>query len=352
MKHKLLTVLLIGLLVFSSLDLTLAAKVKCPTCKGTGEIDCPKCDGTGYIGESEVVECTNCEGTGKIAPNIFQQSMSAAKSASTTDVSAVFINHEEEEISATVTASLDSYSITSKDKISFPPDEEVTVDLSIPYVSISSITTIMTKIDLKVNAEEITCSYCNGEGTVTQGTECTKCGGTGVLDCPDCGGSGYVTQGAVLNTSKNSGGVDLTLIGEVAAVIAVVAVGSVVGFILIKKRRVNENSLRRLSNSDFQQWVLKRLDGKPATSKDTSMGIDGFSRLNLPIAIKQTDAVGMNAIDLFAASLAKNRSTGGIMVAFGFSDDAIRGKVRARTNYHLDIQMMTVRELIEGRTSY
>jgi hypothetical protein len=136
----------------------------------------------------------------------------------------------------------------------------------------------------------------------------------------------------------------------VAGVVVVVAVAGVGGFVVFRKRRVSEASLRRLSGSEFQQWVLKRLDGKPGSSKDTAMGIDGFSRLNLPISIKQTDAVGMNAIDLFAASLAKSRATGGIMVAFGFGDDAIRGKVRARTNYRLDIEMMTVRELLERRT--
>lgn len=45
--------------------------------------------------------------------------------------------------------------------------------------------------------------------------------------------------------------------------------------------------------------VLKRLEGKPPTPKDIAMGIDGFPRLNQPIAIKQSDSVGMNAVDLF-----------------------------------------------------
>ena len=57
MKQKLLTALLIVLLISSSVGLALAAKVKCPTCHGAGEIDCLNCDGTGYIGEAESVEC-------------------------------------------------------------------------------------------------------------------------------------------------------------------------------------------------------------------------------------------------------------------------------------------------------
>jgi hypothetical protein len=350
MKHKLFTVLLIGLLVFSSLDMTLAAKVKCPTCKGTGQIDCPKCEGTGYLGETELVECTRCSGSGLAAPNIIQVTMTADKRASTTDVSAVYENREVIEIEATITASLDDHSVTSE-KITFPSQEEVPVELSIPYTTYYSGVTLMTQIDMTANGEEITCPKCNGQGTVTQGTVCNKCDGTSQIECPICGGSGYVTEGAAILSANQGGGVDFVLIGEVVGVIVAVLVVGIVGFVFIKKRRVNENSLKRLSSSYFQQWVLKRLDGKPGASKDIAMGIDGFSRLNLPISIKQTDSVGINTIELFAASIAKNRSTGGIIVAFAFSDDAIRGKVRARTNYRLDIQMITIRELIESRTS-
>jgi hypothetical protein len=348
MKQKLLIALLISLLIFSSLSVTLATKVKCPTCNGAGDVVCPKCDGTGYIGEAETVECSHCNGTGQAKPNILLSTMTADVTAATTDITAVYINREDSEVNATVTANLDSHSVTS-DTTAFPPGDQVTVELSIPYVSTYTSTALLNRIEMTVNADEIACSYCNGTGTAREGTVCSECDGTGKIVCPDCGGSGYVTEGAVVNSSKN-GGTDWGLIGTVAGIVVVVVAVGGLGFFLIRKRRVNEASLRRLSSSEFQQWVLKRLEGKPASAKDTALGIDGFSRLNLPISIKQTDAVGMNAVDLFAASLAKNRATGGIMVAFGFGDDAIRGKVRARTNYRLDIEMMTIRELIDVHT--
>lgn len=349
MKQKLLTALLIVILVSSCFGLALAAKVKCPTCNGAGEIECPKCAGTGYVGEAETVECSHCNGTGQVKPDLLLSTMTASKMASTTDITAVYVNREDNEVNATITASLESHSVTS-DTTTFPPGEDVTVQLSIPYTSVYTSTQLLNHIEMTVNADLIACSYCNGTGTATEGTVCSKCDGTGKLVCPDCGGSGYVTEGAVVNSQK-SAGVDWGLIGTVAAVVVVIAVVGVGGFFFVKRRRVSEASLKRLSSSDFQQWVLKRLDGKPGSSKDNAMGIDGFSRLNLPISIKQMDAVGMNSIDLFAASLAKNRATGGIMVAFGFGDDAIRGKVRARTNYRLDIDMMTIRELLERRAS-
>ncbi len=351
MKNKLITIIIIGLLVFSTIDLTLAAaEVECPTCNGTGEIDCPKCDGTGKLSSGEAVECTYCLGSGTLKPNVIKQTVDASSSGGTT-VTVKLVNQETVEATGTVTASLDGYSVTS-DQTTFPPDEPVTLTLSIPYVGPYTGIQLIQKLKVTVSTEEITCPYCDGEGTTSDSsTPCTKCDGTGTIECTDCVGTGYVTEGAVISGSGKgtNSGFDWTLIlGVTGAVVAVAAVGGG-GFFLLKKRRVNEKSLRRLSSGEFQQWVLKRLDGKPATSKDISMGIDGFSRLNQPISIKQSDSVGMNAVDLFAASLAKNRTTAGMMVAFGFSDDAIRGKVRARTNYRLDIQMMTIRELIESK---
>ena len=348
MKNKLITIMIIGLLVFSTIDLTLAAKVKCPTCNGEGSYECTNCNGTGELAGDEAVECSHCSGAGTLTPSIIKKTMDASQSGGVTTVNAVLVNKETIEATATVTADLDGHTATSEET-TFPPDEEVPVELTIDYVGTYTSLQLITEVTLTVNAAEITCPYCDGEGTTTDSSICPDCDGDGTLKCPDCKGSGYITEGAVISGSGKSAnsGFDWTLIiGITGAVVAVAAVGGG-GFFLFKKRRVSEKSLRRLSSGEFQGWVLKRLDGKPATSKDISMGIDGFSRLNQPISIKQSDSVGMNAVDLFAASLAKNRATAGMMVAFGFSDDAIRGKVRARTNYRLDIQMMTVRELIE-----
>jgi hypothetical protein len=160
-----------------------------------------------------------------------------------------------------------------------------------------------------------------------------------------------ITRHPTVTPKGTQAGASWVLIAEIVAAAAAIVIVGFAGVFFFKRRRMSEKRLRRFSSGEFQGWVLKRLDGKPATSKDISLGIDGFSRLNEPIAIKQSDSVGMVAVDSFAASLARNRARTGIMVAFGFSDDAIRGKVRARTNYHLDIQMMTVRELIEKRRS-
>lgn len=349
MKRKLLALLFISLIIFPTLSLALCDKVKCPECQGTGKIDCPKCDGTGTTGEDEVSECPRCLGFGEVTPNIVKYTMTATQSNGKTIVTTTFINKESTEISATVTASLDKHTATSEE-ITFPPNEQITVELQINYVGIYTSLTLSRSVEVTVNADPITCPECDGQGTIATGIPCSRCDGTGKVECPFCEGTGKVEESLVASTS--SGGADFTLIaGGVATAIAITGVSAGL-FFFVKKRRVSEQSLRKLSSNEFQEWVLKRLDGKPATTRDIAIGIDGFSRLNEPLSIKQSDSVSITAVDSFAATLSKNRSRGGIMVAFGFSDDAIRGKVRARTNYRLDIQMMTVRELIYRRPAY
>jgi DnaJ-class molecular chaperone len=112
----------------------MATKVKCPTCHGAGEVECPECDGTGFISDVETIECSRCNGTGQVKPNIFKSTLTATKTAATTDVTAVYINREASEVTSTITASLEGHSITSEE-IVFAPNEEVTVALSIPFTS-------------------------------------------------------------------------------------------------------------------------------------------------------------------------------------------------------------------------
>jgi hypothetical protein len=131
--------------------------------------------------------------------------------------------------------------------------------------------------------------------------------------------------------------------------VAVVAGVGISSFVVVKKRRVSEKSLRRLSSREFQDWVLKRLDGKSASSKDSALGIDGFTMGGQPVMIKQSDGIGMSVIESFASALARNKAPNGVIVAFSFGSDAIRGKVRAKMNYRLEIQMLTVDELIYSK---
>jgi hypothetical protein len=161
--------------------------------------------------------------------------------------------------------------------------------------------------------------------------------------------SGSSTPRVTYHPTTKGSNLNYPLIGGI-----VIVVVAILGFLLVavKKRGVSEKSLRRYSSTEFQKWVIKRLEGKESSSRDISMGIDGFTHRGYPLLIKQTDNVSMIDIDRFASSLAKSRTRNGVIVAFGYGSDAVRGKVRARTNYRIDIEMLTVSELVYSKRAY
>jgi hypothetical protein len=241
------------------------------------------------------------------------------------------------------------------DVITFPADQQITQEIVFPYVSTYTGMQLQNALKVKVvDLDEITCPYCEGTGNILSSRTCTECRGTGTVDCPDCGGGGYVDEAVAdqIRQGKQVGGLDLTLVAGAGAAVAIGLGGGFAGFFLLKRRRVSESSLRRFSSSEFQAWVLKRLNGKPPGSMDNALGIDGYTSLNQPVQIKQSDTVGMSTVDLFASAIARKKASGGILVAFSFADDAVRGKVRARRSLNIDIQMFTVRELIDSRRPY
>ncbi len=339
MNKKLLTLIFVGILVVSCLNIASAVtKVKCPTCHGTGSVDCPKCDGTGYVGDTETVDCVTCDGTGTIVPRVQQRTLHSQIVDGQLEVNATFENKEDFDVNSNVTVTVDGRSVTS-DYTDFPAGEYVSVIINVDTDGIDA----SKQPTVKVNADEITCPDCNGEGTTTGGDPCNYCDGTGQVECTDCNGTGKVASSAIAANDTTP-----WIIGGVVAAVVVAGVG--VGlFFLLKRGHTNEKGLRKLSERDFHDWVLKKVGGRSATSADEALGLNGFTSTGLPLAIKQSDSVNMNTIDLFASSVARSKARNGVIVAFGFSDDAIRGKVRARRNYGLDIQMVTVRELVETR---
>ncbi|MCW3996233.1 MAG: hypothetical protein NWE98_08835 [Candidatus Bathyarchaeota archaeon] len=343
MKNKIFTIILIGLLVFSCLELALAAQVKCPTCKGTGEVKCPTCKGTGRVGDTQEVACDACGGTGILKPRVSVITFTVSQSEGVSYVTGTVKNRETVDVEGAVTASVGGHS-NSTSTMTFPAESETSVTVSIDYVGTYQTTQqLMMNTKMSVTGvEEITCPYCDGTGTIAQGGEiCTKCDGTGYVVCQTCGGTGYVDSALVTQSSDIPWGT----IGAAVAVVVVI-VGGIGIFMVIKKRRVNEKTLRRYSTREFNDWVLSRLEGKAAASRDTALGIDGYSASGYPVAIKQADGIGMNVIDAFASSLARNKTRNGVIVAFSFGSDAVRGKVRAKTNYGLNIEMLTVEDLI------
>jgi hypothetical protein len=204
-------------------------------------------------------------------------------------------------------------------------------------------------------ARVVKCPRCSSYMFGKPDPDCPFCGGTGYTPCPECGGIAIdVGEGNQIDDVINDGngkqmedvGISLpfewTIIG--VSTVAAVTMG---GYFLVKRKKVSEIDLRRLSYNEFQNWVIQRLRGKTSSLEYSRMGIDGFTTEGHPIKIVQSDSVDGNAIDTFASLILRVKEKNGKVVAFGFSDDVYRGIVRAKRNYGIEIEKVTVKELIE-----
>jgi hypothetical protein len=350
MNSKLLTVAFIAILLYSALNVT-PAMAQCPTCKGTGKVVCPDCNGTGEITIEDGGTCDYCSGAGTLKPTLILTSTSNWLSDGKVFVQVKYRNEEDASTYGRVTAEVEAQSTTytaiSSDTL-FPPHEETQVSLTIEEISSADYNYLkerqIVSPSITLDADNIVCPHCDGTGLGAVKLDCPPCGGTGFINCPTCGGSGVVGGGQ--NENLN---IPLD-VGGAAVGVAVIAGVAIAAFVVVKKRKVSEKDLRKLPLSEFQNWILKKLVGKSSSTRDSSMGIDGYTSEGQPISIKQSDGVDSNVIDRFAAAMGRSKAKSGIIVAFSFGGDAFRGKVRAKLNYGLEIQMVTVRDLIEGRT--
>jgi hypothetical protein len=317
MKSKLLIISLIALFFLSTLSGALAATVECPRCHGTGKITIP---------------CQTCIGAGVVKPNITRVRYVSGGNDLFTNVSGVFKNEENFDAYGVATATVETTTGTYTNNSSrtlFPPHQETIVTINITEIGFKKYWSSFISL---TEVEDSTCPDCNGTGAGS------------VVICPDCDGTGYVNESEV--GEINFPDVGGPLIGIVAVAVALVTTAS---FFVLKRKRVTEEKIRFLPFSEFQSWVVQRLSGNVSSVMDSRRGIDGYTGEGSPITIKQSDNVGKNVIDNFATVIGLTKAKSGIIVAFSFDKDAYAAIIRAKINYRIEIKMVTVKELLEGR---
>ncbi len=292
---------------------------------------CPACLGTGRT--SVQIPCPVCNAGGASNPDIVRKSISSGDASvgarKAVNIQGVFHNNGNLGATATVTGTVktsSTESFTNTTTAYFAPNADTTVTIRVEGADRQPYYAYFVEIA--------------GYGS----NNCQNCGGTGYVYesvvCPSCNGSGVV--------SSLAGGISADYVGPVAgvAVVGAVAVG---GFLFFKKKRVTEQSLRRMASFEFQSWAIKKLQANPASQKDSYLGFDAFTLDGYPVQIRQEDDVGRRAIDSFAAALARSKARYGTLVAFGFGKDSFEGVMKARLNYRLEIKTVTVKELLAGR---
>jgi hypothetical protein len=114
---------------------------------------------------------------------------------------------------------------------------------------------------------------------------------------------------------------------------------------MVRKKRVNEKSLRKASNRAFEEWVVKKFNGKPG---DPTTGVNAFTEGGQPLLIVQSDNVGLTEVRDFVKVLARGKAAKGAVVAFNYEKDTIEAKIDAMDN-EIELQLLQVRELLNKR---
>ena len=316
-----------------------AVMAQCPTCQGTGKIVCPQCNGYASL----------------VKPSISNLGLQSWTKDGGVLVDGSFQNNEDVGVYGTLIATItnpfsDQTYTSSSSRTYFPPHERIQVPITIEGIEPRDYSYFLSKpnqlVSMSVSeVDYITCPYCDGTGFVP----CPDCGSTiidgGASEYVGEGPSEYVRGGKEQNQDVSvSFPHDLTIVG--VGGVAAVAIAAIV---VVKRKKVTEKDLRKLVPIEFQNWVVQRLSGKAASTKDSRIGIDAYTAEGHPIQIRQSDNIGRNTIENFASLMGRIKAKNGVIIAFSFADDAIRGIVRARMNYRVEIKKVTVKELIERR---
>lgn len=233
MKSKLLTVALIAALLLSGLNVAPALaqgffEKECSTCHGTGHVTCTNCQGSGKITTTQT--CQTCQGTGAVDPTVTLKSMKGWGGLSGLDwaayVQGVFQNEEDVGVYGRATAKVTTLTATYTDvspRTYFPPHKDVTITIVIEEIVFLEDWTYTIYLS---QADDITCSECDGTGAVSVITDCPECAGSGWVTCLACDGSGHVTNQVA--------------VGVVVAVVAVAAL--VIAVAVVKRRRLQQRA--------------------------------------------------------------------------------------------------------------
>lgn len=125
--------------------------------------------------------------------------------------------------------------------------------------------------------------------------------------------------------------------------------------------------LRQYPPFEFQNWAINALGGVPSKVKVRDGGIDGklypiedirkekqegidlFGDIDryIPIQVKRTDQVGRPDIENFESAMRRDKRDRGIFIGFDFSRDALKEIRRLARDEALEIEPVTVSELVE-----
>jgi len=108
---------------------------------------------------------------------------------------------------------------------------------------------------------------------------------------------------------------------------------------------------------EFETWIIDQFGGIANTKQKGDLGIDGKTRENVPIQVKQSENIGRNVIDNFNSAIKRfdkalydnnitENKIAGYIIAFSFGKGAIQEVARLKNDENVIIQLVRVDEIV------
>lgn len=111
-----------------------------------------------------------------------------------------------------------------------------------------------------------------------------------------------------------------------------------------------ESELAQLKPFEFQNWVIRSLQGTHSPGAPVTWALTATPSFDRdPIQDKRSERVGRPVVDSFETAIEREGKHHGVIVAFGFTLGAKEEIARVRAAKGLDIELVTVREILIAR---
>lgn len=112
---------------------------------------------------------------------------------------------------------------------------------------------------------------------------------------------------------------------------------------------MSARALRQLQPFEFQNWVMREVNGTVSPRRSGDLGVDGLSYMyHEPIQVKQSDRVGRKVVDEFETAIQRSGKDVGYIVGFSFTSNAYEEAARAKEEAGVTVILVTVAELLSA----
>jgi len=126
---------------------------------------------------------------------------------------------------------------------------------------------------------------------------------------------------------------------------------------VVQLHKYDYDTLFHKNPFEFETWIIEQFGGIGNIKQKSDFGIDGKTRDNIPIQVKQSENIGRNIVDNFCSAIKRSdkllyeknieeSKTAGFIIAFSFGKGAIEEVARLKNEENVIIKLVKVSEIV------